>query len=174
MSLKESELSFPLERSSAMRILGIMWTGSFSGQIIVSALLLIGLLFMGNQDFNLLSISFFIGFTLPLSILIHKRVVSKGKKLMRPWCDIKFENNILYYRSGFPNTMDPNWQEVVVTNDNRDVKIKGSEVGGYHLRLSGSAVIRLGLWERWEDARENAEKLVKFTKGHISEQIIES
>jgi hypothetical protein len=171
MTLEENELSFPLERTPAMKVLGSLWTGSFSGQVIVSALFLIGLLFMANQDFNVLSISFFIGFILPICYLIHTRVVRRGKKLMKPWCDIKVEGNILHYRTGFPNTTIPGWQNVTLDKSNRDLILRGNEVGGYHLRLSGEVVVRLGLWLDIEQARSSALNLSKLTQGQVSEKI---
>lgn len=169
MNDKKNEYSFPLERSSAMKFLGGLWTGSFSGQILVSTLLFIGVLFMGNQKFNLLSISFFIGFIMPIVYLMHTRIVKKGKKLMKPWCDVKIENNILNFRTGFPNTTIPGWQEVTLDEENRDFVIKGNQVGGYHLRLSGDEIIRLGLWMNLEDARKAANDLSVLTKGNVTE-----
>ncbi|MHA2098480.1 MAG: hypothetical protein ACW99A_07320 [Candidatus Kariarchaeaceae archaeon] len=172
MTKKDTELSFHLERTPAMKFLGSLWTGSFSGQVIVSALFLIGLFFMANQKFNILSISFFIGFTLPICYLLHTRIVRRGKKLMKTWCDIKVENETLHFRTGFPNTTIPGWQEVTLDTENRDLIIKGNEVGGYHLRLSGETIVRLGLWLDLEQARSSAAILSELTKGSVSEQLL--
>ncbi|MCE7734734.1 MAG: hypothetical protein GPJ54_07660 [Candidatus Heimdallarchaeota archaeon] len=169
MTDQENEFSFPLERSPAMKILGGLWTGSFSGQVLVGVLLFIGILFMGNQSFNLLSISFFIGFIMPIVYLMHTRIVKTGKKLMKPWCDVKIENNILNFRTGFPNTTIPGWQEVTLDKKNRDFIIKGNQVGGYHLRLSGDEIIRLGLWMNLDHARKAANDLSVLTKGNVTE-----
>ena len=169
MSDKKNEFSFPLERSQAMKFLGGLWTGSFSGQILVSTLLFIGVLFMGNQRFNLLSISFFIGFIMPIVYLMHTRIVKKGKKLMKPWCDVKIENDVLNFRTGFPNTTISGWQELKLDKNNRDFVIKGNQIGGYHLRLSGDVIVRLGLWMNIEEARQAANDLSVLTKGTVTE-----
>lgn len=171
MKKKNNEFSFELQRTPAMKVLGSLWTGSFSGQILVSALIAIGLVFMTSQKFNILSIVFFMGFILPISFTMHKRVVRKGKALMKPWCYVRIEDNILHYKTGFPNTMEPEWQEVPITDDTRNFTIKGSDVGGYHLRVSGSDIIRLGLWANLSDAQESANKLIELTGGVVSEDI---
>ncbi|MHA2090860.1 MAG: hypothetical protein ACW98K_08365 [Candidatus Kariarchaeaceae archaeon] len=139
------ELTFPLERSPSMKLLGIFWTGSISGQVLVGFLLFIGLFFMGNEHFNLLSISFFIGFILPISFLLHKRLVRKGKKLMKPWCEIQYVKDTLTYKTGFP----------------------------YHLRLSGKAdpPVRLGLWSQLDQARKSAKKLQSLLGGDLDEKL---
>ncbi|MHA2169739.1 MAG: hypothetical protein ACXAB7_07580 [Candidatus Kariarchaeaceae archaeon] len=167
------ELTFPLERSPSMKLLGIFWTGSISGQILVGFLLFIGLFFMGNEHFNLLSISFFIGFILPISFLLHKRLVRKGKKLMKPWCEIQYVKDTLTYKTGFPNTMNPDWQELKITKENNSIIIIGSEVGGYHLRLSGKAdpPVRLGLWSQLDQARKSAKKLQSLLGGDLDEKL---
>ena len=169
MNNKQNEFSFPLERSPAMKVLGSLWTGSLPVQILVSALLLIGILFLGNQGFNILSISFFIGFIIPLTYLMHTRIVRRGKILMKPWCDVKIENDILNFRTGFPNTTIPGWQEITLDKENRDFVIRGNQVGGYHLRLSGKEVIRLGLWMNLDEARKAANDLVALTSGNVTE-----
>lgn len=163
-------LSFPLERTSAMRFLGIMWTGYASGQILVSILLLIGVLFLGNQKFSFLSIFFFVGFILPVSIYLHRRMVSKGRKLMRKWCDIKYKDNLLYFKTGFPNTMNPEWQSIKieeVEEENQKIILKGEEVGGYHLRINHDDVYRFGLWLNFEDANSSARELAKLLNWQI-------
>jgi hypothetical protein len=106
---------------------------------------------------------------MPIVYLMHTRIVKKGKKLMKPWCDVKIENNILNFRTGFPNTTIPGWQEVTLDEENRDFVIKGNQVGGYHLRLSGDEIIRLGLWMNLEDARKAANDLSVLTKGNVTE-----
>ncbi len=171
MKKKNNEFSFELERSPAMKLLGSLWTGSFSGLILVSALIAIGLVFMTSQKFNILSIVFFMGFILPISYMMHIRVVRKGKALMKPWCNIRIEDEVLHYKTGFPNTMEPDWHEVSITDETRNFTIKGSEVGGYHLRVSGPGIIRLGLWANLLDAQESANKLIKLTGGTVSEDI---
>jgi len=174
------EYSYPLERSPAMRILGVMWTGKISGQIFIFILIMIGVGFMGALRFAPITIIFFIIFIIPNSILIHLRLVRKGKKLMEGWCDVKFysESNILEYKSGFPNTMDPDWQEVEITEENRDITIKGSERGGYHMRLGEkpdeeNEYIRLGLWINLDDAIHAAEQLQEHLGGHLEVKIQE-
>ncbi|OLS20087.1 MAG: hypothetical protein HeimC2_38880 [Candidatus Heimdallarchaeota archaeon LC_2] len=171
MTKKDNEFSFQLERSPSMRVLGSLWTGSFSGQILVGALFTIGLVFMTSQKFNILSISFFIGFIFPMLYLMHTRIVRKGKELMKPWCNIKIENKILHYKTGFPNTMEIGWQEISINVETQNFTIKGSEVGGYHLRLSGSEIVRLGLWLNLSDAQEAASRLANLTGGVVSEDI---
>ncbi|MCH8906469.1 MAG: hypothetical protein IH840_05200 [Candidatus Heimdallarchaeota archaeon] len=168
-----SELTFPLERSPAMKILGNLWTGKISGQILVLVLLAIGVAFLGNQGFNFLSIFFVLGFILPTAYWIHKRVVTKGKRLMGGWCDVKVQKNTLSYKTGFPNTMNPEWQELTLTKKNRNIIIRGGEVGGYHLRIGGTDKnpLRLGLWVNLENAREGGQQLADLLGGKVSEKL---
>lgn len=163
------KLTFPLERSSAMRLMGILWTGSVSGQILVGSLLLIGVLFMGKLGFSPLSIIFFIIFIVPMALILHHRLVRKGKHLMVPWCEIELNGDELRFQTGFPNTMNPKIQLVTITDKNRDILLKGGEDTGYQLQLSGDTfpVIKLGLWINFEDAEKSANDLKKLLKGKI-------
>ncbi|MHA2252111.1 MAG: hypothetical protein ACXAD7_17230 [Candidatus Kariarchaeaceae archaeon] len=168
------ELSFPLERSPSMQLLGKIWTGSISGQVLVGALLLIGVYFMGMEEFNIISIAFFIGFILPVSYILHKRLVRKGKKLMHPWCDIQYEKNNISFKTGFPNTMNPEWQTVKITKENKNITIKGGELSGYHLKLGGTPPVRLGLWMNLSDAKESAKELASLLGGDVTEDILQN
>lgn len=166
------EKSFPLQRTPTMKVLGRIWTGTLFGQIMVIALLLIGLIFMGNQDFNLLSILFSLLFLFPISAFIHIKVVRRGQKLMMEECLIKFdsENRILEYKTGFPNTMDPNWQQTKLGKEHDKVYLKGDELGGYHLRVGeirGKDTIRLGLWFSKEDAVADGTSFADMIKAKI-------
>lgn len=173
------EMSFPLERSPAMRILGGILTGKLSGQIIVAVLLIIGVAFMGGLQFAPISIIFFFVFFVPVSIMVHLRIISKGKKLMGGWCDIRYytESKTLEYRTGFPNTMQPEWQEAEITEEIENIHIIGGEVGGYQLRLGEpedkAEAIRLGLWVKLDDVKEAAEKLANLWNGEIFIDITE-
>jgi len=173
------EFQFPIERSSAMKLLGQFWTGIIPGQILIGALIFISLLFMGNQQFNLISIIIFFLIFLPFIIVIHQRFVNKGRRLMVSSCSIRFDTDEMKFEftSGFPNTMKPELQEVIIQDKNRDVTIKGDSVGGYHLRLGNVKdirAIRLGLWFDKEDAVNGANKLVNLTNGQLYDESNES
>ncbi len=109
-----------------------------------------------------------------MAVIFHVRMVQKGKRLMKPWCHIKYEKNLLSFKTGFPNTMNPEWQEIEITDKNNGVIVKGSETGGYHLRLSGDAVevIRLGLWSNLDEAKKSGNELLNLLGGELMEVII--
>ena len=172
------ELHFPIQRTTAMRLLGQFWTGIIPGQIIVGVLIFIGLFFLGNQEFSLISLIIFFLLFLPFALIIHQRFVKKGKRLMTEWCDIRFftEEMRIEYSSGFPNTMKPDRQNILVTDNNKDITIKGDNVAGYHLRLGIEAKIdatRFGLWFNVQDAENAAIKLAALTKGKIVNETID-
>jgi hypothetical protein len=150
-----------------------MWTGTFMGQLLVGILIVIGLLFLSSQDFTPISILFSVFFLLPMAVSIHMRLVSKGKRLMRNWCDVKLfpESMSIQVLSGYPNTMIHGWKDIPITDDNKDVVIIGGEVSGYQLRLGNEAVkdaVRLGLWLELEDAKAAAEQMISFTGGTVA------
>ncbi len=82
----EQRHEFDIERTTPMNILGNIMTGSISGIIIVSVLLLIGILFLSNQNFSPISIIYFSVFILPMAFVIYNRLVKRGKKLMGNIC----------------------------------------------------------------------------------------
>lgn len=167
------ELVFPIERNSAMHRLGILMTGAVSGRILVSALLLIGIAFMGTQGFSPISIMFFIVFIGPMSVLVHKRLVKRGKLLMRELCTLKIDGENITYWTGYPNSMNPYPINLTIDDKNKDIVIKGELDTGYHLRLTGNAYppTMFGLWYDLEEARKAAEMLKKYTKGAITEEL---
>ncbi|MDH5404027.1 MAG: hypothetical protein OEZ01_10215 [Candidatus Heimdallarchaeota archaeon] len=163
------KLSFPLERSPAMRLLGYLMTGNLLGQILILVLFSIGFFFMVNQEFNLISLFFFSFFILPMSYLFHKRFVSKGKSLMYPWCEVIVVNDQIKIKSGFPNTMNPGWQIIDLSEITKNILIKGDDESGYFLQLSGDNIpfIRLGLWINKIEAISSAEKLATLINGIV-------
>ena len=175
MVVMEQRHEFDIERTTPMNILGHIMTGSISGIIIVSVLLFIGILFLSNQNFSPISIIYFSIFILPMGFIIYNRLVKRGKKLMGDICFvvISLENDIkkLKFKSGFPNTMNPNWQILSIDDKNRDLEIKGDDLGGYYIKLNNNdnqnEDIRLGLWIDLIDAEENAKKLQKDLGGNL-------
>ncbi|MCY3414690.1 MAG: hypothetical protein INQ03_23775 [Candidatus Heimdallarchaeota archaeon] len=171
------EIQFPLERYPAMTWLGYLMTGAISGRILVSALLVIGGVFMVNVGFAPISFIFFIIFVLPMAIVFQKRLVIRSKKLMSTVCEILVNDSMLSYKTGFPNTMQPEWQEVKITDKNKNILIKGSadkdKNSGYFLQLSGNAYpeIKLGLWYELEDAWEAAKQLQRVLRGEITQDL---
>ena len=171
----EQRLEFDIERTTPMNILGHIMTGSISGIIIVSVLLLIGILFLSNQNFSPISIIYFSVFILPMGFVIYNRLVKRGKKLMGNICVviISIDNDMtkIKFKSGFPNTMNPDWQTLSLSEKNRDIKIKGDDLGGYYIKLNNDdnddKDIRLGLWIDLIDAEDNAKKLQKDLGGNL-------
>jgi hypothetical protein len=165
------ELEFPIERTKPMNLLGNLWTGNVLGQILVAVLIVVAVILMRTMDFSLISILYSIFFIIPMILLIHRSMVSKSKKLMRTTCNLQFEDNVLQYISGFPNTMETKWQSVTITDENRNILLTGSETGGIHIKLSGDdkKIYRLGLWLDFDDAMNGAKMLQKWLKGDISD-----
>ncbi len=168
--MEYDEIIFPIERTPAMRLMGHIWTGYISGEILVGILIATSLLAMGKSNFSIISIIYTIVFIIPLILFIHFRMVRKGKKLMRDYTLIQFDGEILSYITGFPNTTDPNWQNMVVDDKHRDIEIRGADGIGFHLRIGVDKPVRLGLWIDINDARKGAEKLNKWLKGSITEK----
>lgn len=170
--VKMEELEFPIDRTKPMQLLGNLWTGNVLGQVLVGVLIVIAIILMNAWDFALISIIFTVIFIMPMVLLIHKSMVSKSKKLMRTTCNMQFEDNVLQFRSGFPNTMDTKWQSVDISDENKNILLKGSETGGIHIKLSGDSkkVVRLGLWLNLEEAIIGAKMLQKWLKGDIRDE----
>ena len=167
-----TELSFPLEREQNIKLLGMLLTGVITGRILSGTLIMIGLFFMNSMQFAPISLVFFVVFIAPMALLLYRRMVTKGKQLMKPWCDIIFkEESKMELKTGYPNTMDPNWREIEITDENRDIYIRGSEETGFQLQLSGDAFpdIRIGLWVNKENAEKAADELKIHLKGKIRE-----
>ncbi len=53
---------------------------------------------------------------------------------------VSLENNMtkLKFKSGFPNTMNPDWQVLSINDKNKDIEIKGDDLGGYYIKLNNN------------------------------------
>ena len=110
-----------------------------------------------------------------MRFVIYNRLVKRGKKLMGNICVviISIDNDMtkIKFKSGFPNTMNPDWQTLSLSEKNRDIKIKGDDLGGYYIKLNNDdnddKDIRLGLWIDLIDAEDNAKKLQKDLGGNL-------
>ena len=167
------EIVFPIERSAPMRVLGNLWTGIALGYLLVTSMIIISVYFMKQLNFSIASLFVFFVLFLPIGIFIHVRLVVRGQKLMKPLCKISFdsEKRVLYFQTGFPNTMNPRPQKMEINSDNQDLTVKGTELGGYQIWVGpkqGIEATRLGLWLDLQDAIESATKLSKLVGGKVN------
>ena len=71
--------------------------------------------------------------------------------------------------------MNPDWQILSINDKNRDIEIKGDDLGGYYIKLNNNdddkEDIRLGLWIDLIDAEENAKILQKDLGGNLQKNV---
>lgn len=101
---------------------------------------------------------------------------------MRDFCQVRYDEktNALTFRTGFPNTNDPTWQQIIIDDKVLGIEIRGNEIGGYHMRLLVKEergiedIVRLGLFLDLDEIEQEAEKLGRIIDKPVNVNVKET
>ncbi len=151
------EFVAPIQRSGAVQLYSGVLTNYYLGFITFGILILIGLTFLFNSNFSLVSLIFFFGFVVPALFFIHFKLVRKGRLLMRKTAVMEIDEENFKIVSGHPNTASS--KPIIIQKDEiSEISVKGYSELGFFLSL-GESQIKMGLWRKLEDAKEFAQSI---------------